>query len=170
MSLIRCGGQQVRAEYESDYGWIAATRSESIVQAEEFMADLMRRQRFDAGPISWMSFPDNGGHKNFAGCFRCHDGKHRTAEGDAIPLDCNLCHNIPVIVREGEPPPDVLALSDVPQPESWPVRFILEHPSLIDESCESCHGEIDFGSDGQSFCSNPACHGRNWPNLEARTD
>jgi len=171
--------EQVRAEYENDYAWIAATRPESIAQAEEFMkgiqkqfmADLMRRQRFDTGPISWMSFPDNGGHTTFAGCFRCHDGKHRTAEGDAIPLDCNLCHNIPVIVREGEPPPDVLALSDVPQPDSHgQSSFILEHPSLIDESCESCHGEIEFGSDGQSFCSNPACHGRNWPNLEARTD
>ena len=31
---------------------------------------------------------------------------------------------------------------------------------------QACHGEISFGSDGDSFCSNPACHGRTWPRLD----
>jgi hypothetical protein len=29
-----------------------------------------------------------------------------------------------------------------------------------------CHGKIEFGRAGEgSFCSNPACHGRTWPEL-----
>jgi hypothetical protein len=34
-----------------------------------------------------------------------------------------------------------------------------------------CHGKIDWGASGGSFCSNPACHGRKWPemNLDAQT-
>jgi len=27
--------------------------------------------------VSWQAYPDNIGHKEFPGCFRCHDGKAR---------------------------------------------------------------------------------------------
>jgi hypothetical protein len=36
-----------------------------------------------------------------------------------------------------------------------------------------CHGKLEFGREGGNFCSNPACHGRTWPevnlNVEAKT-
>jgi hypothetical protein len=36
-----------------------------------------------------------------------------------------------------------------------------------------CHGKLEFGREGGNFCSNPACHGRAWPevnlNVEAKT-
>jgi hypothetical protein len=40
-----------------------------------------------------------------------------------------------------------------------------DHRSKMDSSCTLCHGPIKFGKDGGSFCSNPACHGRKWPNM-----
>ncbi len=44
----------------------------------------------------WKAYPDNVGHKDWPGCFRCHDGKHKTADGKrAINAnDCNACHTI----------------------------------------------------------------------------
>jgi nitrate/TMAO reductase-like tetraheme cytochrome c subunit len=44
----------------------------------------------------WRKFPDNRGHKEWAGCFRCHDGKHQTADGKTKikASDCNSCHTI----------------------------------------------------------------------------
>src|ERR1035438_3178178 len=30
---------------------------------------------------SWKVYPDNIGHKDWPGCFRCHDGLHKTADG-----------------------------------------------------------------------------------------
>ena len=33
-----------------------------------------------------------------------------------------------------------------------------------------CHGPIKWGKDGGSFCSNPACHGRSWPELDLNTE
>ncbi len=44
----------------------------------------------------WRSYPDHLSHKNWDGCFRCHDGKHKTADGkDTIKAnDCKSCHLI----------------------------------------------------------------------------
>jgi NapC/NirT cytochrome c family, N-terminal region len=47
----------------------------------------------------WRVHPDNIGHKISAGCFRCHDGNHTTADGkQVISADCNLCH---IILAQG---------------------------------------------------------------------
>ena len=44
--------------------------------------------------VTWQACPDNIGHLNFPGCFRCHDGKHRAAGGAVISNRCNDCHHI----------------------------------------------------------------------------
>ncbi|MGC9942684.1 MAG: NapC/NirT family cytochrome c [Verrucomicrobiota bacterium] len=47
----------------------------------------------------WRVHPDNIGHKISAGCFRCHDGNHKTDDGkQVISSDCNLCH---IILTQG---------------------------------------------------------------------
>jgi hypothetical protein len=33
-----------------------------------------------------------------------------------------------------------------------------------------CHGPINWGKDGGSFCSNPACHGRKWPSMDLNVE
>jgi len=45
---------------------------------------------------SWEMYPDNIGHMIWPGCFRCHDGKHLTADGTRAvrASDCNTCHTI----------------------------------------------------------------------------
>ncbi len=42
--------------------------------------------------VSWKNFPDNQGHRFSPGCFRCHDGKHRSDDGAVLSRDCSLCH------------------------------------------------------------------------------
>jgi hypothetical protein len=45
---------------------------------------------------SWKSYPDNVGHKESAGCFRCHDSQHVTADKKMMIQnnDCKACHII----------------------------------------------------------------------------
>lgn len=45
---------------------------------------------------TWKVYHDNIGHRNWAGCFRCHDGLHKTADGKKTikANDCNACHTI----------------------------------------------------------------------------
>jgi hypothetical protein len=44
----------------------------------------------------WSVYPDNLGHMLWPGCFRCHDGTHKTEDGkrSIMANDCNSCHTI----------------------------------------------------------------------------
>jgi nitrate/TMAO reductase-like tetraheme cytochrome c subunit len=43
----------------------------------------------------WRVYPNNIGHKDWPGCFRCHDNQHKTAEGRTVSSsDCTSCHSI----------------------------------------------------------------------------
>jgi hypothetical protein len=55
--------------------------------------------------VSWGTYPNNLGHADFPGCFRCHDENHATADKKTITQDCSACHN-PLAVEEAAP--DVL--------------------------------------------------------------
>jgi nitrate/TMAO reductase-like tetraheme cytochrome c subunit len=48
----------------------------------------------------WRSHPSNLGHKDWPGCFRCHDGEHKTADGRRTikANDCTACH---IILAQG---------------------------------------------------------------------
>ncbi len=45
---------------------------------------------------NWRAYPDNIGHKDWPGCFRCHDGKHVTNDRTLSikSNDCDACHTI----------------------------------------------------------------------------
>jgi hypothetical protein len=46
--------------------------------------------------VRWGTHPNNIGHTDSAGCFRCHDGSHTSATGKTITNDCSVCHNLAV--------------------------------------------------------------------------
>ena len=131
------------------------------------MRRILLATSFAAKGIDWKSFPDNAGHKNFPGCFRCHDGKHLDDKGQAIRLQCTLCHALPEVVREDGARTVASTVSPdlEPPPSHAEPNFMHDHRSKMDDTCTMCHGPIKFGKDGGSFCSNPACHGRKWPNM-----
>ena len=52
------------------------------------------RNVFPAMKVSWGTYPNNLGHSDFPGCFRCHDGSHSAAGGRTIPNDCDTCHKV----------------------------------------------------------------------------
>jgi nitrate/TMAO reductase-like tetraheme cytochrome c subunit len=113
---------------------------------------------------NWDTHPNNVGHKDSPGCFRCHDGKHLNQDQQAIRLECNLCHSIPVVSG----PNDYLAKFEVsrgPEPQSHRnANWISQHHLAFDQTCSRCHTtENTGGTENTSFCSNRACHGQSWP-------
>ncbi len=56
--------------------------------------DIYRRNVFPAMKVTWGTYPNNLGHVDFPGCFRCHDDAHRTGDGRLIKQDCDLCHKM----------------------------------------------------------------------------
>jgi nitrate/TMAO reductase-like tetraheme cytochrome c subunit len=50
---------------------------------------------FPERKADWRVYPNNIGHKDWPGCFRCHDDKHKTAAGETVRAsDCTSCHTI----------------------------------------------------------------------------
>lgn len=110
--------------------------------------------------IDWTTYPNNLGHIEAPGCFRCHDGKHLNSQQQAIRLECNLCHSIPVVAG----PQDFVAKIEIsrgPEPETHRnPNWISLHNKSIDSTCAACHSLTDAGgTSNTSFCSNSACHG-----------
>jgi hypothetical protein len=50
---------------------------------------------FPERKADWSVYPNQIGHKDWPGCFRCHDDKHKTSLGQKVrSSDCNSCHTI----------------------------------------------------------------------------
>jgi nitrate/TMAO reductase-like tetraheme cytochrome c subunit len=57
---------------------------------------IYRTNFFPEMRADWSKYPDNIGHLDSSGCFRCHDGKHQLVGGgkQVLTNDCNTCHTI----------------------------------------------------------------------------
>jgi hypothetical protein len=134
------------------------------------MRGILMAASFHEKDFSWKSFPNHTGHADTAGCFRCHDGKHFNDKGEAIRLQCTLCHALPQVVREngkGTVASLVPEKAGEKQPDSHKrPNFMHTHADDVAPECEECHGTpLKRGKQGGNFCANPACHGREWPSM-----
>lgn len=144
-----------------------ADAHEFLQERQEFMADLMVRSRFVGEGVSWRSFPDHNGHKSDPGCFRCHNGRLQTDVGQPIPVNCTNCHSVPLVTRRDRIPDFFLSLIDKPRPDFHrDPAFMATHMDVAGEGCESCHGDIRYGVNDRSYCSNSGCHGETWEFLD----
>ena len=88
--------------YRTTYPEYAAANAQPIRQAVEAVQTAYRDSVFIHQKVDWDTHPNNIGHLSAPGCFRCHDGKHLTQDQQAIRLECNLCHSIPVVSQSDE--------------------------------------------------------------------
>jgi len=147
---------------------------ELLDEQQEMMAGILRRNQFAAAEISWRSFPDNSGHTNSPGCFRCHNGRHQTSEGDLLPVGCVQCHGIPIVTTRDRIGGDLMDLTDMRAHRSHDAQeFIFRHDELAEEEnagCDVCHGKIAFGTNNRTFCANSGCHDTSWPGFGPRVE
>jgi nitrate/TMAO reductase-like tetraheme cytochrome c subunit len=91
--------------YKTKYPEIYATRRTLVQQSAEEVAAIYSRNVFPSMKLTWGTHPNNLGHTDFPGCFRCHDGSHTSTDGQTIPNDCSTCHNLLAV---DEPNPKIL--------------------------------------------------------------
>lgn len=90
------------AYYASSHPEVASQRADELRAAGEVLADIYSRNVFPELKVGWGTYPDNRGHEDFPGCFRCHEGSHSTATGETITNNCFRCH-FPAAVGDVEP-------------------------------------------------------------------
>jgi hypothetical protein len=95
------------AAYDAE---ISRTRSADIASAGRELARIHGRNVFPELGVTWNLYPDNSGHEQSPGCYRCHDGDHVAPTGETISNNCFRCHH-PAAVAETDP--EVLQLLGV---------------------------------------------------------
>ena len=80
--------------YQDQYPAIWAQRKSDVTEAALQVLGIWDRNVFPDMKVTWGSYPNDLGHTDFPGCFRCHDGNHAARDGRSITQDCNACHNL----------------------------------------------------------------------------
>lgn len=144
----------LRDSYSAKYPLILSAHGEEVDQA---ISELKKIYRLIATPrmkVQASTYPDNLGHKNSPGCFRCHDGAHfKVVKGqittETIPSACATCHTFPQV---GTKVSDLL-LGSKPTTHKDKL-YVFNHKSVVSSiepagtSCGACHS--------RTYCEN--CH------------
>ena len=97
--------QALREYYRKNYFAIYNSQRAAIEEAAQALLYIYQGNVFPSMNITWGSYPNNLGHNDFPGCFRCHDGNHKSKAGREITQDCNACHSV---LAMDEPNPKIL--------------------------------------------------------------
>jgi len=125
-------GKAIEGFYKAKYPDVATSRSADVEGAVTAVDNLYDRSVFPAMKVNWKTYTMNIGHRNWNGCFRCHDGKHTTKDGTVLSKDCTLCHTMP---ERGPMAP--LGASLPVSAEPWhPFPLQGKHADLL---CTRCH-------------------------------
>lgn len=84
----------LRDFYRSQHNEIYMTRRQDVEKAVAATGNIYRRNVFPEMNVQFVTYPNNIGHMDFPGCFRCHDDNHKSKDGKTIGQDCDACHSI----------------------------------------------------------------------------
>ncbi len=139
--------------YKKERPSVLTERKKDVDTAIEVAQSIYDRGVFPSMKVDWQTYPKNLGHRYWPGCFRCHDGKHVSAEGKVLANDCeSTCHSKPV---RGA----VTALGTVdPQAkEDWhPWQMPKEHLDIEGHDMVQCYQCHNAGQRPSKECND--CH------------
>lgn len=93
-SALRFIRDSITAFYKVNYPEIYRSRKTSIDKAIKGITDSYLLNAFPQMKADASVYLNHIGHLESEGCFRCHSDRHKTAQGEVIPKNCNLCHTI----------------------------------------------------------------------------
>jgi hypothetical protein len=96
---------EITSFYRTNYPEVDRAQSAAVEQAGQEVANIYLRNIFPDMRVTWGTHPNNLGHVDSPGCFRCHDGNHTSADGQTITNDCSACHQI---IASGENNPKIV--------------------------------------------------------------
>ncbi len=94
------------AFYTQKYPQVIAQQRADVSRAVKGLVAVYQQNVFPKMNVNWGTYPNNLGHMNFPGCFRCHGALHAANDPNKmVPQDCNVCHNL---LSMGEANPKIL--------------------------------------------------------------
>jgi hypothetical protein len=96
----------LEAYYAKSWPDVAKGKRTELDAAVKAVQAVYLRNVFPNMELEWGYHPNNIGHTDFKGCFRCHEGNFETKDGKAISSDCEACHQVLAMEEEN---PEILA-------------------------------------------------------------
>jgi hypothetical protein len=84
----------LREFYRAQASDVYMSRRQDVEKAVQATTGVYRRNVFPEMNVQFGTYASNIGHIDFPGCFRCHDGNHKTQDGKEIGQDCDTCHTV----------------------------------------------------------------------------
>jgi hypothetical protein len=124
---------ELRGYYRDEYPEFVNGGRLVLTKAIQKVQDIYEQTIFPEMKADWSAYPDNIGHRDSPGCFRCHTDEMVSAEGQTIFTDCTGCH---LILAQGE------AINQVNVNIEEGLPFV--HPEDMDTieeftECSDCH-------------------------------
>lgn len=119
--------------YQKTYPQVYASKQQGIKAAIAYLQGDYGTYFFPSMKVRWDTYYTNDGHYQSVGCFRCHDGQHKSLDGSVIRSGCNDCHKI---LQEGK--------AGSTQFAKGPEGLSFQHPVDIGDiwatqACSTCH-------------------------------
>jgi hypothetical protein len=129
----------LRSFYKEEHPEVFEAEQDALAASIEAVQSIYRTTIFPEMRAKWTAHPNNIGHRDSPGCFRCHNDVMESEEGDTIFSDCTKCH---VNLAQGESVASVEADFDNgnafvhPEDDDTFEEFVL---------CTDCHtGGVDI--------------------------
>ena len=87
--------QSIEAYYADKYPDVLKKQKTEIDQAVKTISVIYGRNVFPSMKVDWTTYPNNIGHRNWPGCFRCHNDRHANEAGKVLTSSCPVCHTVP---------------------------------------------------------------------------
>jgi hypothetical protein len=124
--------QVIETYYAKNYPDVLKNQKALVDQALSSIVAIYNRNVFPTMKVSWTTYPNNIGHRNWPGCFRCHNDRHVSPTGKILTSSCPVCHTIPTrgrLLPLGATTP----ISEEPW-HPWPLKG--KHAKIL---CNLCH-------------------------------
>ncbi len=119
--------------YRDKYPNVYKSRKADVDKAIDTAINIYDQSVFPDMRVNWKTYATNIGHRNWPGCFRCHDGKHVTKNGKVLTTECTTCHTMP----ERGPLSPLGAMMPGPSKMKWhPMDLEGKHGRIL---CNKCH-------------------------------
>jgi len=89
----------LRNFYREEHPEVFEAEQEALVNSIAAVQSIYRATIFPEMGARWSAHPNNIGHRDSPGCFRCHNDVMESESGDTIFTDCTKCH---VNLAQGE--------------------------------------------------------------------
>jgi len=94
--------EALKTAYREEHAEFVDDGRKQLPKAIHTLQTIYRDTIFPEMKAQWSAHPDNIGHRDWPGCFRCHNDNMTSSDGDTVFTTCNRCHLILSQGSDGE--------------------------------------------------------------------